>query len=194
MGYAITEVGNLEHFLPQLCSQRRRLGRKEAVVGATPSCGLAGLTRGILMLIRFLAVIVTGLAVIAPAAHFFELPGKIHMSEEDYFVVQRIYLGWWVIGLFLPAAFVANLALAVVVRHDMLAFWLAVAATALIVVNLAIFIVWTQPANAATENWAVRPENWQALRRQWEYSHAVNAGVTFLAFCAATLAALHAAS
>lgn len=45
------------------------------------------------MIIRFLAVILTGLAIIAPAAHLFELPGKIHMSEDDYFVVQRIYNG-----------------------------------------------------------------------------------------------------
>src|SRR3954447_9463031 len=47
------------------------------------------------MLIQFLAIIVTGLAVIAPAARLFELPGKIRMSGDDYFVVQRIYLGWW---------------------------------------------------------------------------------------------------
>jgi hypothetical protein len=142
------------------------------------------------MLFRFLAIVVTGLALIAPAAHLFELPGKIHMSGDDYFVVQRIYLGWWMVGLLLPAAFLANLALAAVVRHDTPAFLFAIAAAALVAVNLAIFIVWTQPVNTITENWAVRPENWQALRQQWEYSHAVNAGVTFLAFCAATIAAL----
>ena len=144
-------------------------------------------------LIQFLAIIVTGLAVIAPGAHLFELPGKIHMSGDDYFVVQRIYLGWWIVGLLLPLSFLANLALAATVRHDTPAFWLAVAAAALIAVNLVIFVLWTQPVNTITENWAVRLENWQALRRQWEYSHAVNAGVTFLAFCAATIAALRAA-
>ncbi len=146
------------------------------------------------MVIRFLAIIVTGLAVIAPAAHLFELPGKMHMSADDYFIVQRIYLGWWMVGLFLPTAFVIDLALAVAVRRDTQAFWLAIAAAALIAVNLAIFVVWTRPANVATENWAVRPENWETLRQQWEYSHAVNAGVMLLAFCAATLAALRGAS
>jgi ABC-type nickel/cobalt efflux system permease component RcnA len=146
------------------------------------------------VVIRFLAIIVTGLAVIAPAAHLFELPGKMHMSADDYFIVQRIYLGWWMVGLFLPTAFVIDLALAVAVRRDTQAFWLAIAAAALIAVNLAIFVVWTRPANVATENWAVRPENWETLRQQWEYSHAVNAGVMLLAFCAATLAALRGAS
>ncbi len=142
--------------------------------------------------IRFLAVIVTGLAVIAPAARLFELHGKIGMSENDYFVVQRIYLGWWMLGLLLPVALVLNLTLALVTKYDRLAFWLALAAALLIALNLAIFFVWTQPANAVTDNWALRPDNWQALRQQWEYSHAANAGVTLLAFCAATLAALRA--
>jgi hypothetical protein len=41
-----------------------------------------------------------------------------------------------------------------------------------------------------TDNWTLQPENWEALRRQWEYSHAVNAGVTFLAFCLATASAI----
>ncbi|OCK58119.1 hypothetical protein [Bradyrhizobium sp. LMTR 3] len=142
------------------------------------------------MIIRFLAIILTGLAVIAPAAHLFELRHKMQMSEQDYFVVQRIYVGWWVVGLFLPASLIANLALAVEVRADKLALWLAGAAIALIIVNLAIFLIWTNPVNVATDNWTVRPEDWQTSRRHWEYSHAVNAGVTLLAFCAATLAAL----
>jgi hypothetical protein len=146
------------------------------------------------MIMRFLAIVLTGLAVIAPAAHLFELAGKIHMSADDYFVVQRIYLGWWMVGLLLPAAFIANLGLAIAVRNDRPALWLATAAIVLIAINLVIFVIWTQPANSATENWAVRPDNWEALRRQWEYSHAVNAGVTCLAFCAATLAALRRAS
>lgn len=137
-------------------------------------------------------MILTGLAVVAPAAHLLELRGKIHMPEDRYFIVQSIYLGWWVAGLLLPAAFIADAALAVAVRGEKSAFWLALAAAALIVVNLIIFLIWTQPANAATQNWTVHPANWQTLRRQWEYSHAVNAGVTLLAFCLVTLAGLRA--
>ena len=141
-------------------------------------------------IIRFLAVIVTGLAVIAPAAHLFELPGKIQMPEQEYFVVQRIYLGWWMVGLFLPTALILNLAVAFVARADRAALVLACIAAGLLVLNLTIFMIWTQPVNTITNNWSARPENWQVLRAQWEYSHAVNAGVTFLAFCSATLAAL----
>jgi hypothetical protein len=85
---------------------------------------------------------------------------------------------------------IADLALAVEVRGDKLALWLAVAAIALIAINLTIFMIWTRPVNVATDNWTVRPEDWQTSRRHWEYSHAVNAGVTLLAFCAATAASL----
>jgi len=140
--------------------------------------------------IAFAAIILTGSALVAPAGHLLELPNKIGMGPNDYFVVQRIYNGWWLVGLLLPAALVANIALAVAARRDSTALLLAMFAAALIALNLAIFLVWTQPANAATGNWTTRPENWLDLRRQWEYSHAINAGIMFVAFCATTAAAL----
>jgi hypothetical protein len=145
------------------------------------------------MTIRFLAVLVTGLALIAPGAHVYELPRKIMLPMEQYFVVQGIYRGWWIPGLLLPAALVADLALAYSVRADRLAFSLALAAAALLALNLTIFVIWTQPVNNVTDNWLVQTGNWQALRRQWEFSHAANAGVTLTAFCLATLAALRTA-
>jgi hypothetical protein len=140
----------------------------------------------------FVAIALTGLALIAPGAHLYELAHKISMTADQYFVVQGIYRGWWLAGLLLPAAFLANCVLAAAARDDAAAFAAALTAAALIVLNLVIFFIWTQPANAASENWTMRPENWEALRRQWEYSHAINAGVTFAAFCAATLAGLRA--
>lgn len=143
------------------------------------------------MVIAFLAIIVTGLAVVAPAAYLFELPRKIKMSADQYFVVQTIYLGWWTVGLLLPIAIGTNIALALEVGINTLPSWLALTAAALLVANLVIFVVWTRPVNAITKNWAVRLENWRGLRRQWEFSHAANAGVTVLAFCFAALAALY---
>jgi len=140
--------------------------------------------------IAFTAIILTGMALIAPGAHLLELPNKMGMGANDYFVVQRVYNGWWLAGLLLPAAFVANVALAIAQRYDSTALILAMFAAALIGLNLAIFFVWTQPANAATANWTTQPEDWFGLRRQWEYSHAVNAGITLLAFCATTAASL----
>lgn len=137
---------------------------------------------------RFVAVLLTGLALIAPAAHAFELLNKIGLPKEEYFVVQQIYSGWWMIGLLLPLAFLANVANAIFRRNDSVALTLSIAAAALIALNLVIFLLFTQPANVATRNWTAQPPDWEALRMQWEYSHAVNALVTFLAFCCAVLA------
>lgn len=142
-------------------------------------------------IVRFLAVVITGLALIAPGAHGFELFRKMAMSEQQYYVVQDIYRGWWVVGLLLPAALIANVALAVAVRADLTARGLATAAAALILLNLVVFAIWTRPVNFITDDWTVRLADWEALRRQWEYSHAANAGITLIAFCASTLAALH---
>ena len=137
---------------------------------------------------RFLTVLITGLALIAPAAHAFELLNKIGLPKEEYFIVQQIYNGWWIVGLLLPLALLINVANAIFRRNDKTAMLLSAAAAALIAINLIIFVLFTQPANAATQNWTIQPENWEVLRVQWEYSHAVNAVVNFLAFCCAALA------
>lgn len=137
---------------------------------------------------RFLAVIITGLSLIAPAAHAFELLNKIGLPKNEYFIVQQIYSGWWMLGLLLPLAFLANVGNAISLKDDKTAMMLSIAAAALIALNLIIFIFFTQPANAATQNWTLQPENWEVLRVQWEYSHAVNAAMNFLAFCCAVLA------
>jgi hypothetical protein len=138
---------------------------------------------------RFLAVVITGLALIAPAAHAYELLNKIGLPKAEYFIVQQTYAGWWMAGILLPLAILANAGNAITLRQDTTAMMASIAAAALIAFNLAIFFLFTEPANAATMNWTVQPENWEALRVQWEYSHAVNAAVTFAAFCCAALAA-----
>ena len=143
--------------------------------------------------LRFAAVLLTGLTLIAPAAHLFEMANKLVLDKSDYFIVQGIYNGWWMLGLFLPLAFLANVFLAWVLRSDRTALLLSLGAAACVLLNLAIFFVFTQPANAATQNWTVQPDDWIALRQQWEYSHAVNAGVMLMAFCLAIAAAIRGA-
>jgi len=148
------------------------------------------MNRGVPAGIPFTAIILTGTALIAPAAHLLELANKIGMNANDYFVVQKIYTGWWLVGLLLPLALLANVALGVAARSHHTASRLALIAAALIAGNLAIFFFWTQPANTATVNWTIQPEDWRSLRRQWEYSHAINAGIMFIAFCTTTAASL----
>lgn len=141
-----------------------------------------------LRIVAFLAIVLTALALAPGGAHLFALPNKIGLGEADYFTVQQIYRGWALLGIVLFGALAANLAHALMLRRRGLPFGLALAAFALVAATLAIFFAWTYPANVATENWTVVPADWQALRAQWEWSHAANAVLTFLALCAATAA------
>jgi len=88
------------------------------------------------------------------------------------------------------AALAADLARVFVQRHCGYPFALALLAFLLMAGSLAVFFTWTFPANQVTANWTVAPENWQDLRRQWEYSHAANALLTFLSLCLLTLSVL----
>jgi hypothetical protein len=138
--------------------------------------------------LQVLAVLFTGLAMVPSGAHFFELPVKMGMSQEQYFTVQQIYLGWRWFGVVLVAALASDIALVVRLRGDGLPFWLAAAGASAVAITLAIFFVWVLPANTATSNWTVTPANWQALRAQWEHGHAINAMITFAGMTSLVLA------
>jgi hypothetical protein len=140
--------------------------------------------------VQFAALVLTALALIAPGAHLFALPNKIGLPQDRYFIVQAIYYGWALTSIIIFAAIAANSAMAYVMRRQSGATTWALLAAGLIVVTLVIFFIWTFPANQATQNWLVQPSNWVTLRTQWEYSHAVNAVITFMAFCCTTLSVL----
>jgi hypothetical protein len=139
--------------------------------------------------LKILALALTAVAFVPSAAHLFELPGKIGLDRDAYFVVQGIYAGWAWFGAPIIAAILANAALFMTLRrHDWVAARWALASAILIAASLAVFFTWTFPANQATANWTMKAETWERLRLQWEYSHAANAFVLFAAFLATALA------
>jgi hypothetical protein len=137
---------------------------------------------------QFLAVILTALALLPGGAHVMSLPAKIAMPEDPYFVAQQVYRGWAWVGVVIFLAIFANFAAAFFTQGNRRR--LFAAAGLLIVATLVLFFVWTYPANVATGNWTSVPDNWEQLRTEWEYSHAVNAALTFLALLCAVGAAL----
>jgi len=139
---------------------------------------------------QFLALMLIGLALVPSGAHLFTLPNKIDLARDQYFVVQNIYRGWALFGIVLFGALIASLAHALLLRGRGTPFVPALVAFYCIALSLVVFFIWTYPANRATDNWTTIPANWEQLRRQWEYSHAVNALVTFVAFCSVTLSVL----
>jgi hypothetical protein len=144
-----------------------------------------------LKVVQFAAVMLTALALVPGGAHAFVLLNKINLGAEQYFIVQNIYRGWALFGIVLLGALFANLVLAfLLLRRGGAPFVLASVAFCCIALTLVIFFVWTYPANQATGNWTTIPDHWEQLREQWEYSHAVNALIIFVALCSVTLSAL----
>jgi membrane protease YdiL (CAAX protease family) len=125
---------------------------------------------------RTFAIALTALILIPSGAHLFELPGKIGLDRDAYFTVQQIYAGWSLFGAPIFAAILVNIVLYFAERrhHAATAHWALIAAS-LIVISLGVFFTWIFPANQATENWTMQPDNWEALRSNWEYGHAANA-------------------
>jgi hypothetical protein len=139
---------------------------------------------------QFIALVFTAMALVPVGAHLAALPNKIGMSEASYFVAQSIYNGWAWFGIVLIGAILTNAAAAVAVRRQFWPFFLAALSAVLMLATLAIFFAFTYPANQATANWTTVVDGWQSLRAQWEWSHAVNAVITFAAFCSLALSVL----
>src|SRR5262245_28776619 len=131
--------------------------------------------------IYFLSLLCTALALAPAMAHVLELPNKIHLSREDYLSVQQIYRGWALLGFVVAGALLATLMLTITVRKERQAFLCACIALLCLIGTQVVFWTYTYPANHATNNWSMLPENWLALRRQWEYSHATSAVLNVVA-------------
>jgi hypothetical protein len=138
----------------------------------------------------FVALLSTAIALGGALAHLFELPNKIALPREQYFIVQGIYRGWAQLAYVLVIEFVSILAVILLYRRQSRVFWLAVAALLCLVAAQVVFWTYTFPANAATANWTVVAADWETLRLQWEYSHAVGAILQLLAMGALIIAAL----
>jgi hypothetical protein len=141
-------------------------------------------------IVFFIALFATALALGAAMAHALELANKIGLSREDYFVVQRIYAGWSRLGYLLAIQLAAMVAVAILYRRRLQVLWPTLVAIGCLLAAQAVFWAFTFPANQATVNWTVQPDDWQALRRQWEYSHLAGAGLQALAMASLIVAAL----
>ena len=136
-----------------------------------------------LRIAQLAAILTTALALVPGAAHVLELTNKMRLSRLDYLIVQRIYRGWQFVGIVVIAALAATLTLASKTQ-DPLA-WIAVA---MIVATQVIFWTLTFPVNRRTRNWTRVSDDWAALRRQWEFSHALSALMNLVAFICVILA------
>lgn len=128
---------------------------------------------------RMLTLVLTALSMSAAMCHLLELPAKIGMPGAEWVtLLQTLYPpAFGTVGAaFEVGAVLSALVLTVLVRERPGFAWTAAAAAALVVMH-AVFWVWIAPVNAilGAATPASLPENWAALRDQWEYSHATRA-------------------
>lgn len=123
----------------------------------------------------FIALIATAAALGGALAHAYELPNKIGLPRDEYFIVQQIYSGWNRLAFLLAIQFLAIVAVLALYWHHVAVRRPAVVALGGLVAAQVIFWIFTFPANQATANWTVVPENWEWLRARWEYSHLAGA-------------------
>jgi hypothetical protein len=140
--------------------------------------------------VQFVAIGLTALGLVPGGAHLLEITKKMGLDRDQYMTVQQIYRGWAFLGIIVIAAILLNGLAAFMMRRQRVPAAYAAGGAILLCLGLCVFFIWTFPVNQATSNWTVVPTDWQALRAQWEYSHAANAFLTFLALRSTMAAAL----
>ena len=103
----------------------------------------------------FVALLASALVLGPALAHVFELPNKIDLPREEYFIVQKAYRGWNQIAWVLGVQVVALLAAAILARAERRVMVLTLLALACVLAAQGVFWTFTYPANVATANWTV---------------------------------------
>lgn len=133
-----------------------------------------------------LQLLLSGLVILAPAAHALELPNKLLLDGPNWLSVQQhLYRGWGpVIGA--PTeigACVTSIAMVVLLRQDRTARSAAVVAAAAYAGMIDAFFLFNAPVNNAITAMtpATLPPVWPALRLRWEAGHVIAAILALVA-------------
>lgn len=137
--------------------------------------------------VKVFSILFTAFALVPAGAHLMELANKIGVPADAYLTIQQIYRGWALAGILVVGALLSTFGLVLVLRRRR-GFYSALVAFLSIVATQVIFWTFTFPMNTATHNWTMLPANWEAMRLQWEYSHAASALFNLVALTAATIA------
>jgi hypothetical protein len=146
------------------------------------------------VLLQLLTVMAVALVFVPAGAHLFSMVSKLQLAPDQYMAAQRAYDGWAWFGAPIAAALLLSLWHTCAVRVDRVALALSLVAFLCLVAMQIVFWVYTYPMNAVSQNWTRLPADFEAVRQQWEYSHAAGAILGFLALAAVVLSALVARS
>jgi hypothetical protein len=128
----------------------------------------------------FLALLVMALSLGPSFAHLLEAPPRLTAWSPQLWreatVLNGQFLYFAIVGAPLDiGAILLGAVVTFVIRHKRPAVWLAMAATVLFATSLATWFAVVAPMNAILAQWGPGPipDNFEAVRNQWETGHIV---------------------
>ena len=133
--------------------------------------------------LRLLAFVLAGLALIRPMMDLAALPWVISLPKDDYAAVQDANRSWAWLGFIQLASFFSIVGLFFFEREHNRVIWPIRGAFVTQLLILLLYVAFTIPINITTFNWTFFPDNkWSWLRMQWEYAHALSAIIAGISF------------
>jgi hypothetical protein len=148
--------------------------------------------RLVMLVHRFIALVVTALALTMTSAHVLEMAPKLAYSLDLYTVVNGTLYRYFAIvgGLYTVGSVIAVATLAWRVRRRSSSRWTVVAAL-FITGSFVSWLVLVQPVNMQIADAGPHAATvWGALRSRWEYGHLVGFILSLFGFCALVIATL----
>jgi hypothetical protein len=138
---------------------------------------------------------VTALSLGPSFAHVLEAPPRLTVWPPELWRDATVFNGqfqWFALvgGPLDIGAIMATGILAYLLRRDRNRFRLALAGSVLFALGLGIWFAWVAPANGVLATWhpGPMPENFTAIRNQWETGHMAVAALKLIGFMATALA------
>jgi hypothetical protein len=159
--------------------------------------------------LQVLAVLTVVMATVPALAHALELPGKMRLTKDQYYAVQRIYYpGFTFAGIAEPVGIIAIAALLFVMPGRTADFWLTLVALFGLIGMHGMYWIFTHPVNkfwvegqelnrvgagffsfgSKSKGREVRSVGWTELRDRWEYSHVIRAALSTVSLVALVIA------
>ena len=135
-------------------------------------------------LLRLLAFVLAGLALIRPMMDLAALPSVISLPQDDYAAIQNAGQSRAWPGLLQLASFFSIVGLFFFERAHNRVIWPIRGAFIAQMGIIILYVTFTLPINIATFNWTYFPDSkWAWFRTEWEYAHALSAiigGISFV--------------
>ena len=133
--------------------------------------------------LRLLAFVLAGLALVRPMMDLAALPSVITLTKDDYAAVQYANRSWAWLELIRLASFFSIVGLLFFEREHNRVFWPIRGAFIAQLFMIVLYVAFTLPINITTFHWTFFPDsNWAWLRVQWEYAHALSAIIAGISF------------